>query len=226
MVYSFLSSQLAHCLLCSNRGAETSGVCMDCRRELPFLVDACRRCALPLPAGSQTCAKCLQQPPAFAGARAAWHYAFPVGQLIQRFKYRRDLAAGHSLALLAAEYLKPVDDLPDLLLPVPLHWRRYWSRRYNQAQLIATEFGRQWDIPAPARLLRKRSATNTQQQLKRQQRLRNLRESFTASRKVAGLHIGLVDDVITTGATLEAAAQTLLAAGAARVSAFALARVP
>jgi len=232
MVYRFFSHfssrsyspRLALCLLCGD-GADGGGLCTPCAAELPWLHSACRRCALPLPSAGD-CPRCLQQPPSFASARAAWHYAFPVGQLIQRFKYRNDLAAGHSLAQLAAGHIQPREEMPDLLVPVPLHWRRYWSRGYNQAQLIAEEWSRRWRIPVNARLLRKVAAGETQQQLKRAQRLRNLAESFVVRGRADGLHIGLVDDVITTGATLEAAARALLEAGAARVSAYALARTP
>ncbi|WP_346838642.1 ComF family protein [Microbulbifer sp. SAOS-129_SWC] len=230
MVYKsigrYLSQRIARCLLCGDTCGHDSGLCQPCQRELPQLGDACQRCALPLPPAAHTCPGCLQHPPAFASARAAWHYAFPVGQLIQRFKYRGDLAAGFSLARLAAPRLLPPDDAPDLLLPLPLHWRRYWQRGFNQAQVIAAELSRQWHIPLAPRLLRKTSAGHRQQQLNRAQRLRNLEHSFTVRGPVAGMHIGLVDDVITTGATLEAASRALLAAGAARISAYALARTP
>lgn len=233
MVYRLISHFLSHsvaprltqCLLCGD-SAGSSGLCIPCANELPFLYSACQYCALPLPPSANGCARCLQQPPSFTRASAAWHYAFPIGQLVQRFKYQNDLATGHSLALLAAPRVAPSTDRPDLLVPVPLHWRRYWSRGYNQAQLIATEFAAQWEIPLATRLLRKHSSSETQQQLKRAQRLRNLQHSFSVHGPVTGLHIGLVDDVITTGATLEAAARTLLEAGAARVSAYALARTP
>ncbi|WP_244506284.1 ComF family protein [Microbulbifer marinus] len=220
-----VAPRLAHCLLCGGRAAG-SGLCAPCTAELPYLRDACTSCALPLQPGASSCPRCLQQPPSFSRASAAWHYAFPIAPLVQRFKYRGDLAAGHSLARLAAPAIEPRDARPDLLVPVPLHWRRYWSRGYNQAQLVAAEFGRQWQLPVRTRLLRKHSATDTQLQLKRAQRLRNLSQSFAVTGAVAGLHIGLVDDVITTGATLEAAARTLLDAGATRVSAYALARTP
>ncbi|WP_323845771.1 ComF family protein [Microbulbifer magnicolonia] len=217
--------RLARCLLCGESAGD-SGLCAACCAGLPFLHGACARCALPLAGAAGSCAHCLQHPPSFASASAAWHYAFPIGQLVQRFKYHRDLTAGHSLARLAALHIEPQAERPDLLVPVPLHWRRYWRRGYNQAQLIAAEFAHQWQIPVANRLLRKRRASETQQQLKRAQRLRNLQRSFAVHGTVDGLHIGLVDDVITTGATLEAAARALLDAGARRISAFALARTP
>lgn len=230
MVYKpisdFLSRKLTRCVLCGDAGPGLCGICGPCLGELPQLLHACSLCALPLPATANTCPHCLQQPPTFASARAAWHYAFPIGQLIQRFKYRGDLVAGHSLAQLAATQLQPREQKPDLLVPVPLHWRRYWRRGFNQAQLIAAEFGRQWRIPVSARLLRKGRAGTTQQQLKRAQRLRNLSHSFAVRGAVDGLHIGLIDDVITTGATLEAVSRVLIDAGAWRISTYALARTP
>ncbi|WP_295797381.1 ComF family protein [uncultured Microbulbifer sp.] len=218
---------LSRCLLCHAGDTGGSGICRPCRTELPALQHACSLCALPLAnAGDHLCPRCLQQPPPLAGGHACWFYAYPVAQLIQRFKYQGDLAAGRSLAEVAATELEPVGDRPDVLVPIPLHWRRQLSRGYNQAYLIAEIFARHWRIPLDTRLLRKTARTGSQSQLKRRQRLKNLSSSFRAGPRVSGLHIGLVDDVITTGATLEAAAETLLQAGAAEVSAYALARTP
>ncbi|GAB2893484.1 double zinc ribbon domain-containing protein [Microbulbifer echini] len=229
MVYSrispLLSHHLAQCLLCGDRASE-SGICPGCVGDLPYLGRACESCALPLASSARQCPNCLRQPPRFQRVQAAWQYAYPVSQLIQRFKYQGDLSAGHSLAQLAAGAIKPCGEPPDLLAPIPLHWRRYWIRGYNQAQLVAAELGRQWRLPVRPRLLRKISATRTQSQLRRQQRMRNLLQSFALRGSVQEMHIGLVDDVLTTGATLEAAAQKLLEAGARKVSAFVLARTP
>ncbi|GAA5445920.1 hypothetical protein Misp06_04127 [Microbulbifer sp. NBRC 101763] len=221
----FITRNLAQCLLCGDRAGDY-GICPACIEDLPFLENACETCALPLLPPSQLCPACLRQPPHYSRVRAAWHYAYPINQLIQRFKYHGDMAAGHSLAQLAAQALKPANQGPDLLVPIPLHWRRYWQRGYNQAQLVAAELGKQWQLPVRPRLLRKFGATQTQSQLRRNQRLRNLLHSFSVDENVERLHIGLVDDVLTTGATLEAAALKLLEAGATKVSAFILARTP
>lgn len=230
-----LDRGLARCLLCRCGSDVSAGICNPCRQDLPALSHRCLRCALPLPpprpnsadnGADSECPRCLQQPPAHASADACWYYAYPVAQLIQRFKYQRDMAAGRTLAELAAVQLQPRHERPDLLVPLPLHWRRQFSRGYNQAQLIAAILGHHWEIPVSTSILRKTTRTGSQQQLKRDERLKNLSRSFHASAKVSGLHIGLVDDVITTGATLEAASQTLLNAGAAKVSAYALARTP
>lgn len=218
---------LTHCVLCHAACTRNRGLCDPCRAELPRLGHSCTLCALPLPNPVDTlCAQCLQQPPPFAASHACWFYAYPVAQLIQRFKFQQDLAAGRTLADAAAAALLPSTARPDILVPVPMHWRRQFARGYNQAHLIAQIFADEWRIPLAPRLLRKRTPTGTQAQLKRRARLQNLGGTFAAGPQVKGLHIGLVDDVITTGATLEAAAKTLLNAGARQVSTYALARTP
>ncbi|WP_299594619.1 ComF family protein [uncultured Microbulbifer sp.] len=222
-----IDRHLAVCLLCASGNDIRAGICPSCQWNLPAIGHACSSCALPLQhVSDHQCPRCLQKPPPQAISRACWYYAYPVAQLIQRFKYRRDLTAGRTLAELAATRLNPGKDKPDLLVPVPLHWRKQLSRGYNQAGLIAERLGHQWRIPVNTRVLRKVALTGSQQELRRRERLNNLSGSFAAHGRVAGLHIGLVDDVITTGATLEVAAQALLEAGAEKVSTFALARVP
>ena len=226
-----IDRHLARCLLCGSGDEVRFGICEPCQQDLPSLGHACQRCAIPLAdRADRQCADCLQQPPPQTNSHATWTYAYPVSQLVQRFKYRRDLAAGRTLAELTAEQLKKQmsgEQRPDLLVPVPMHWRKQlFERGYNQAQLIADILGKHWHIPVDARALRKIAATGSQQKLNRTQRLKNLARSFEAHPKVQGLHIGLVDDVITTGATQEAAAQSLLDVGAARVTSIALARTP
>lgn len=231
MVYSdWRHSRILRCVLCGGGAEPHFGFCAGCARDLPLLEGACHTCAMPLPPvtpspGAQ-CPNCLSRPPAQAAAHCAWHYGFPVNQLIQRFKYEGDLAAGHSLASLAAETLAHMAGSLDLLIPVPLHWRRYWQRGFNQAQLVADTIGKAWHLPVLPRGLRKCRSSDHQQSLDRRQRLRNLTDSFAVCRDVRECRVGLVDDVITTGATVEAAASALLAAGASQVIAVALARTP
>lgn len=231
MVYNdWRQSGLLRCILCGGGAEPRFGVCEGCALDLPFIETACRTCAMPLPPApsgpGRQCPSCLSRPPACTVSRCAWHYGFPVNQLIQHFKYEGDLAAGHSLARLAAETLADMAGSLDLLIPIPLHWRRYWQRGFNQAQLVAETFGKAWQLPVLTRGLRKRQASDRQQSLDRRQRLRNLSGSFAVRAAVKGRRVGLVDDVITTGATMEAAASALLEAGAAQISAIALARTP
>lgn len=225
LISHFLSRRLALCLLCSRPAGTAAGICHACSADLPQLQCACPRCALPLPVAA-TCPRCLRRPPVFDAAHCAWHYAYPVAQLVRRFKDRGDMAAAHSLTMLAAAQLGPPAPPPDILVPVPLHWRRYWQRGFNQAQVIATKLGDAWGLPVHTGKLRRARAGASQRGLDRRQRLRNLEGCFVARGRFDGLHVGLVDDVMTTGATLEAAARTLHSAGAVSISAFALARTP
>ncbi|GAA5524390.1 hypothetical protein Maes01_00947 [Microbulbifer aestuariivivens] len=233
MVYcEWRRSRLVRCVLCGGAAEPGCGVCPGCAAELPALGTACHSCALPLPPSSgashrkRQCPACLTRTPALSSAHCAWHYGFPINQLIQRFKYDGDLAAGFSLSALAAKTLADQIDSLDLLVPVPLHWWRYWRRGFNQAELVAAALGQAWGLPVGPRVLRKSRPSSAQQSLDRRQRLRNLSGSFTVRANVEGCRVGLVDDVITTGATMESAATALLAAGAMRVSAIALARTP
>ncbi|MBY6191176.1 ComF family protein [Microbulbifer agarilyticus] len=226
-----LDKHFARCLLCGTADEVQAGICAPCQCDLPSLGHACVRCALPLAeTQDRHCAACIQRPPPQASSVACWSYAYPVAQLVQRFKYQRDFAAGRTLAELAAQELHPhILQAPriDILVPIPMHWRKQlFGRGYNQAQLIADIFGSYWRIPVAPGALRKVAASDSQQTLSRAQRRKNLIHSFAAGRQIQDLHVGLVDDVITTGATQEAASQSLLAAGASRVSVYALARTP
>jgi ComF family protein len=212
------------CFVCGARAG--TDLCTDCFRDLPWNDHACHRCALPLPDLPATvCGACTRKPPAFDAARAAFAYAWPVDRLIQRFKFNGDLATGRILALALADYL----DLhqlrrPDLLIPAPLHRGRLAERGFNQASEIARILARRLDTKVAFDGLARVRATPAQSGLDRAARRRNLRGAFGCRRPVGGLHIGVVDDVITTASTAEAIAHTLKRAGASRVSLYALAR--
>lgn len=171
------------------------------------------------------CGTCTRSPPSFDAAHAAFAYAWPVDRLIQRFKFNADLATGRILAQALGEYL----DLhqvprPDLLIPVPLHRARLAERGFNQSSEIARVLGRFLDARVAFDRLLRVQATPAQSGLDRSARRRNLRHAFECRRHASGPHIAIVDDVITTGSTAEAAARTLKRAGAGRVDAYALAR--
>lgn len=189
---------------------------------MPWLAASrCPVCALPTP-GGETCGHCLKEPPAFARAQALFSYAFPVDRLIQRLKYGENLAIAPLLGGLLAEHSQIA--LPDAWLPMPLHANRLKERGFNQAVEIARELARQTGVPMqPAWASRERD-TPPQAGLKREARRKNMRGAFTCRPDVRGLHIGIVDDVMTTGSTLNALAETLRLAGAIEVSCFVVAR--
>jgi ComF family protein len=203
-------------------------LCGACRAALPNLGPACPRCALPAPDGA-TCGGCLADPPPFAATLAAHAYAFPVDRLLQALKYQGRLAlaewAGAALAQRARQAV-PEQTLREralLLVPLPLAPARQRQRGFNQARLIAEAAARELALPQADALARPR-ASAPQAGLPWQERLHNVRGAFVACRRLDGLDVVLVDDVMTTGATLRAAADAARAAGARRVDCWVVAR--
>ena len=168
------------------------------------------------------CGDCLRDPPLLAQTRAVFVYGFPLDRLVPRFKFHRDLAAGRLMAGALASAPRP-----DALVPVPLHARRIRQRGYDQALELARPLAATLALPLRADLLQRIRATAAQSELDAGQRQRNLARAFAVPEQAAlPDHVALVDDVMTTGATLAAAAHALRAAGVERVDAWVCARVP
>jgi len=224
-IFGHLADALeARCFLC---GARSRGyLCKACFHALPWNDHACLHCARPLPdLPGKLCGACTRATPAFDNAQAAFSYAWPVNQLVQRFKFHGNLATGRILALALRDYLDIHQaSLPDLVIPVPLHPRRLAQRGFNQASEIARIIAP--SLPADLNIdgLVRTRHTSAQSGLDRAARRRNLRHAFECHRPVRGLHVAVVDDVITTGSTAETIARTLKRAGAERVTLYALAR--
>ena len=210
------------CALCGARSARL--VCGACESALPRARGACVRCALPMPAEG-TCGRCLRRSTHLDAAVSAFDYRFPIDRLVRRFKYAGDLAIGRwlgeSLAARVASEPRPA------LIVAPASTRaRLRERGFNPALEIAKAAARslrcRWAI---AGLTRTRE-TSPQPGLGREARRRNLAGAFACGLDLRGLEVALVDDVLTTGATAEAAAEALKRAGAARVVAWIVARTP
>ena len=209
------------CLLCG-AGSGNDPLCPSCAAELPLLPAACcPQCALPTPSGER-CGRCLAHPPHFDATLALHPYAFPVDVLIHAFKYGHRLAPGawfgRELAGKAAQLA------PDLLVPLPLHAARLRERGFNQALELAKVVARARDWPLDAGVCRRQLPTSIQATLPWRERAHNMKNAFHCDRDLSGLHIVLVDDVMTTGASLDECARTLKLHGAASVSALVVAR--
>ena len=220
------------CLLCDERSTAGEAVCGPCKHELPWLKTPCQRCALPLSMPGLTCGNCLKHPPAFEYVHAPWTYDFPVDSLILRFKHNSRWPFGRLLAELlgkslldAYQHSRP---RPDILLPVPLSTARQRQRGYNQSGMLGKWLNERLDIPCQAHWLLRTLDTPAQQGLNAKTRKRNLLNAFALApdAQVRGLHVALVDDVVTTGATAQSLAVMLLKAGAKRVDVYCLARTP
>ena len=218
----------ARCLACGEAG-DDHDLCPACRATLPWHRAACLRCALPLAAGDDaggTCGRCLRHPPPLDQVRAACLYAVPLDRWLPRLKFHQDLAAGRLLAHLLAQACADAPR-PQALVPVPLHRARLRRRGYDQALELAKPLARELALPLQRQLLQRVRATAPQSELSAAARRRNLRDAFVVAPDVElPAHVVLVDDVMTTGATLHAAARALRRAGVARVDAWVCARVP
>lgn len=172
------------------------------------------------------CGACLQRPPPLAATHAAFIYGFPLDRLLPRFKFHGDLAAGRLLVQQMADAFGHLPR-PDALVPVPLHRGRLRSRGYDQALELARPLGHRLGVPVIDEVLRRQRPTAPQSRLDAAKRRRNLRGAFKLARNaVLPGHVVLVDDVMTTGATLHAAANVLRRAGVQRIDAWVCARAP
>jgi ComF family protein len=212
------------CALCTAASGDRM-LCRACAAQMPRIAHACPQCALPSP-HDLPCGACLAKAPPYAAAIAAWHYAYPADQLLQAFKYggRLALAEPFAIALREAVHAR-AQPMPDCVIAMPLSPRRQRERGFNHAH----EIGRRVASLTGVRLepaLRRTRDTPPQAGLTLRERARNVRGAFEATRCLGGLTVALVDDVMTTGATLAAATIAARAAGAVRVDAWIVARTP
>lgn len=223
------------CALCGTTNEHA--VCDACRtRFFKRPGHCCRQCAMPLTdlnaVAVARCGTCLDQPPAFDATFAAVDYGAPVDQLVVSLKFGSRLALAPMFARSMRDALllsaTPLPALPNMLLPVPLGATRLAQRGYNQALEIARPLSRTLGIKLEPRLAIRLRETDAQSVLHPEQRRKNMRNAFAISPefvdRLHGRHVGVVDDVMTTGETLNELAATLKRFGAARVTNFVFAR--
>lgn len=223
----FLRRQLpGRCVFCLGITDRERPWCKDCFVALPWNLPACPRCAEPLPGRPEArlCGRCLRHPPSFECSRVPLRYEQEVARLVQRFKFEASPRAGAVLlALLEAGLPETALAWPEALVPVPLHPRRARERGFDQGEWLARRLARRLELPL-VRAQRRRD-TPTQRGLDRDERRRNLSGAFVIEAALPQ-RVVLVDDVMTTGATLGSLAVACRAAGAGEVEAWAIARTP
>ena len=207
------------CILC---GAPSHEVwCSACDAALPYLNSShCPVCALPVMDGL-ICGHCLLHPPLFKRTLAVYAYAFPLDKLVLALKYGEKF---HLATLLGDKLAQRVSMLPDCVIAMPLHPARLQERGFNQSMQLARRIARQLELPLLPFACQRIRNTLSQSTLPLKERGKNVRKAFSCSADVAGKHIAVVDDVMTTGATLNELALALLNAGASEVSVWVIAR--
>lgn len=223
----------APCLACDHpldRTHDSFGLCDTCRRRLvPWPQTGCSVCrrllqGAEIPPGFR-CGRCRKAPPPYERLLSAWAYQDPLDATLRAFKFRRlEYLGGHLGRQLAHLFTDQIETC-DLVVPVPLHWRRLWARGYNQAGVLARSLAAHTGLQYSTALSRRRP-TPAQSRLHRRERKKNLADAFRLRRPVVGRRILLVDDIVTTGATIEAATRCLRRGGAQTVLALTVARTP
>lgn len=215
----------SQCAFCHTWPAQR--ICNACVARFAQPAARCQRCALRVPTGVSVCGACIRTPPSFDACIAAVDYAYPWADALAQFKFRRDPGWARALSTLmrSTPWMEPALETADRVLPVPLSAERLRARGFNQSALLVAQLaGTKADLHTLLRL----HATEAQSSLPRAQRLRNLRGAFAIEPRRAALLRGqrvvLIDDVMTTGATLHAATLALREAGVAHVTTAVLAR--
>jgi len=212
----------ARCVSCGQQAPHGHAWCRACHAALPRIEKACARCAEPLPASSPTsalCGACLRHPPPFDATIAACRYTFPLDQLLQDFKYGHRLALAAPLAQLLVDALASAvfQEPPTHVIAMPLTAARQIERGFNQARELAQPVAAALKLPLLIDALLRPKDAPKQATLPWRERRKNVRDAFACRRDLSGCRVLLIDDVMTTGATVAAAAKVLRAAGAAKV---------
>ncbi|MEO7621888.1 MAG: ComF family protein [Gallionella sp.] len=197
--------------------------CAACDAALPYFNAAhCPICALPTPRG-EVCGHCLAQPPLFARTTAMFGYSFPLDKLIQGMKYGEQLALAHAFAKKLAQRIDR-NHLPDYLIAMPLHPAKLRERGFNQSLLLAATLARELKLKLLPHACQRVRDTPPQSALPWKERKKNVRNAFSCNINLTGKRVVLVDDVLTTGASLNALAEAVSKKGAIEISAWVVAR--
>lgn len=221
-----------HCIICGVGITSEDQICLKCKNTIPFIESSvCSCCGVVFPVNVGTnhfCGRCIKKKPSYQEVLAFTQYEEPIVTVLHRLKY-----AGDTSGLVVIRYcirenqIQHFEDI-DVVIPVPLHLKRLRKRGFNQALLLAREFFYKRNAIIQSDILQRVRNTDSQTFLSREDRRKNLRKAFVVERqeRVRGKRVCLVDDVFTTGATIEECSKTLVKAGASEVVALVFARVP
>jgi len=213
------------CVLCGCDAAGELDLCTSCQADLPRVLRPCPRCGLPLATEAENeCGACVTEPPAFTRTLAPFRYEDPVKHLIHALKFNQKLYVARVLGELMAEHCAQQGARPDLIIPVPLHTGRLRARGFNQALELARPVAARLRIPLNVRACVRTRGTAAQSDLPADQRAKNIKGAFKLSAPLRVRRVALIDDVMTTGATVDELARTLTANGVEDVQVWVCAR--
>jgi len=231
MVYNWLNINLFRagikdCRLCGGMADHPAGLCRACLADLPHNAHPCPRCGAALSyVTASPCGECQRQPPHFDHAHIPYRYAPPLIPFITGLKFHDRLANARLLANLFLASLSTASyPLPECLIPVPLHPVRLRQRGFNQAVELARPLSRQLHLPLEAHAVQRHRHTRPQSELSGTTRRRNLRHAFRLDTPIPYDHVALIDDVVTTGSTLNELAKALRQSGVKTIQIWAIAR--
>jgi len=211
-------------------GDQNLDLCDPCERSLPWLVNACRQCALPLPDdvdGSLSCGRCLKKTPYFDDSISLFSFEGEVVRLIHLLKFHDRLAVSRLLGeLLLRTVVQHTAEIPDCILPVPLHKKRLRQRGFNQSIDLARPLAENWGVILDTHSIQRTRETQSQTGLDAKQRKRNIRGAFEVVSATNYKHVAIIDDVVTTTSTVNELARILKSNGVEKVSVYSIARAP
>ncbi len=210
-----------NCTLCDAPIHSELSLCADCIHDLPPAPSlSCPQCGLSTQ--GDICGKCIKEPPHYDATYALLTYAFPVDALLQQYKYNNALYLSQTFAKLLSTKL--ADNDIDMMIAMPLHATRIKERGFNQSLELAKIIAKQYDITLDSTSCNRIKNTPPQASLPLKHRLKNMRGAFECNQSLIGQHIALIDDVMTTGSSLNELAKTIKKAGARKVSCYVVAR--
>jgi ComF family protein len=202
------------CILCGQTADLPVELCTPCKKSLLGDVNRCVRCGLELSFGEKTCGKCLNRAPVFDRCESVLGYTLEAGQLIRQLKYNQKTSVAHVMAYLLAEYLQSHREiLPEVIIPMPIHRNRLYRRGFNQTMEIAKYLGIILDIPVDYKCCQRTKQVESQTNLTVFGRRNNIKGVFRMIKDVDYKHVAILDDVVTTGATVDELTRVLKSAG-------------
>ena len=230
LAQKFLSKLFpSRCILCQQTVEQGFEVCPDCYQALPHNEVCCVRCALPLAEGinnSVLCGRCIQKLPDFDYAHSLFRYEDDVIGLVHRLKFGEKISYARSIGEMLLTRLLETDEMPDCLLPVSLHKSRLRQRGFNQSIEISRVLAKKLAIPIEHTAVIRQRSTVVQTGLNARQRQKNIKGAFSVVRRLDYQHVLIIDDVMTTGATVNELAKVLKKNGVERVGVLSIARAP